>query len=57
MDFLSLPTLLNIAMVDAGIPTWESKYHYQLCDDNGNTHTPMDMVMPLGARVSNTDES
>jgi hypothetical protein len=63
VDLLRLLALVNVAMADAGIAAWESKYYYQLArpvtcirEDDGNVHTPTDTkFMPMGAPASNTD--
>jgi len=56
-----LLALVNVAMADAGIASWESKYHYQVWrpiagirEPDGNPATVEDPTfMPLGAPASN----
>jgi hypothetical protein len=63
LDLARLLALANIAMADAGIAIWESKYYYQFwrpvsgireADNDGNPNTISDLgFMPLGAPASN----
>lgn len=65
LQLARLLALLNVAMADTGIATWESKYCYQLwrpitgireADTDGNDATAGDPTFtPLGAPVSNLD--
>jgi membrane-associated phospholipid phosphatase len=60
-----LLALVNVAMADTGIATWESKYFYEFwrpvtgirqADDDSNPDTAGDIdFSPLGAPASNTD--
>jgi hypothetical protein len=60
-ELLRLLTVLNVAMADAGIISWESKYHYNIWrpvtgirQDDGNPATVTDPSWtPLGAPNSN----
>jgi PAP2 superfamily len=63
VEFARLLALVNVAMADAGIAIWESKYHYKCCrpvtgireaagDDNPAT-VPDRTWTPLGAPASN----
>jgi membrane-associated phospholipid phosphatase len=64
VDLSRLLALMNVAMADAGIASWESKYFYKtarpitairLADDDGNPDTVADVnYTPLGAPASNT---
>lgn len=64
VDMARLLALVNVAMADAGIASWESKYFYQVArpvtavrdgDDDGNAETVGDAdFTPLGAPASNT---
>jgi len=63
VELARLLALVNVAMADAGIAVWESKYHYNLwrpvsgireADADGNDETARDaQFMPLGAPASN----
>jgi hypothetical protein len=66
LDIVEMARLLaiaNVAMADAGIAAWDSKYHYRLWrpvtairagDDDGNAETIGDATYsPLGAPASN----
>jgi hypothetical protein len=62
VELARLLALVNVAMADAGIATWESKYHYQVGRpvtvireaDTGNPKTTGDPEFtPLGAPASN----
>jgi hypothetical protein len=61
METARLLALLNVAMADAGIAIWESKYHYQFWRPvtgiraaDGNPATTLDATFtPLGAPASN----
>jgi hypothetical protein len=60
-ELARLLALINVAMADAGIAIWESKYHYRLWrpvrgirEDDGNDATAPDPTFsPLGAPASN----
>jgi PAP2 superfamily len=60
-ELARLLALINVAMADAGIAIWESKYHYRLWrpvtgirEDDGNSATAPDPTFsPLGAPASN----
>lgn len=64
VDLSRLLALVNVAMADAGIAAWESKYYYKtarpitairLADDDGNPETVADpSYTPLGAPASNS---
>jgi len=63
VDLARLLALVNVAMADAGIGIWESKYHWAFwrpvtgireADSDGNPDTPGDPAFsPLGAPASN----
>jgi hypothetical protein len=63
VELARLLALVNVAMADAGIAIWESKYHYALwrpvtavreADSDGNPATqPIPDFSPLGAPASN----
>jgi hypothetical protein len=61
MEMARLLALLNVAMADAGIAIWESKYHYDfwrpvtgIREADGNPATVADATFtPLGAPASN----
>jgi hypothetical protein len=61
LELARLLALLNVAMADAGIAIWESKYHYKLWrpvtgireDDGNNATAPDPKFSPLGAPASN----
>ncbi len=61
MELARLLALTNVAMADAGIAIWESKYHYEfwrpvtgIREPDGNRSTPEDPTYsPLGAPASN----
>lgn len=63
LEILRLLALLNVTMADAGITSWETKYHYNLWRpitairrgaEDGNSLTPGDSNWtPLGAPASN----
>jgi hypothetical protein len=61
LELARLLALINVAMADAGIAIWESKYHYRLWrpvtgirEDDGNAATEPDPTFsPLGAPASN----
>jgi membrane-associated phospholipid phosphatase len=63
VEFARLLALVNVAMADAGIAIWESKYYYKFCrpvtgireaDRDGNPATTADPTFtPLGAPASN----
>jgi hypothetical protein len=63
VELARLLALVNVAMADAAIAVWESKYHYQLwrpitgireADTDGNAATTADPTFsPLGAPASN----
>jgi hypothetical protein len=61
LELARLLALVNVAMADAGIAIWESKYHYRLWrpvtgirEADGNPATPRDPgFTPLGAPASN----
>ena len=63
VDMARLLALVNVAMADAGIAAWESKYYYKFWrpvtairagDDDGNAETVGDAsYSPLGAPASN----
>ena len=63
MELARLLALINVAMADAGIAIWESKYHYEfwrpvtgIREPDGNPNTPQDSTYsPLGAPASNLD--
>src|SRR5437879_4452434 len=63
MELARLLALINVAMADAGIAIWESKYHYEfwrpvtgIREPDGNRSTPQDPTYsPLGAPASNLD--
>ena len=64
VDLARMLALVNVAMADAGIAAWESKYYYKLArpitairagDDDGNAETVGDAdFTPLGAPASNS---
>jgi len=64
VDTARLLALVNVAMADAGIAAWESKYYYKVArpitviragDDDGNAETAGDAnYTPLGAPASNS---
>lgn len=63
LELLRLLTLVNVAMADAGIAAWDSKYYYEVgrpvtaireAADDGNVDTvPDPNFHPLGAPASN----
>jgi hypothetical protein len=61
VELARLLALVNVAMADAGIAIWESKYHYQLCRPVTAIREPLDnsavtldpTFTPLGAPASN----
>jgi hypothetical protein len=61
LELARLLALVNVAMADAGIAIWESKYHYRfwrpvtgIREADGNGATPRDRTFsPLGAPASN----
>jgi hypothetical protein len=61
LELARLLALINVAMADAGIAIWESKYHYRLWrpvtgirEEDGNGATAPDPTFsPLGAPASN----
>jgi PAP2 superfamily len=65
VEFARLLALVNVAMADAGIAIWESKYYYKFCrpvtglratDRDGNPALVADPSWtPLGAPASNLD--
>jgi membrane-associated phospholipid phosphatase len=67
VDLARLLALVNVAMADAAIAVWDSKYHYLLwrpvtgireaeCDDNPLT-APDPFFTPLGAQASNAPDT
>lgn len=64
VDLARLLALVNVAMADAGIAIWESKFYYDVwrpvtgirAEEDGNANTTADPTFrPLGAPASNLD--